>query len=129
MDYRRDHRKIKNQAESQMPRSQVRSPQFLAFFSRFINFYLQGRVREKETQRVLPFAGSMLKRPQHPVLSWSKTGSQEILPSLPCGCRDPRTWIILCCFPEYMSRELDGKQSGQNKKWCLSEMPALQANN
>lgn len=31
------------------------------------------------------------KWPQYPDLGWSKARSQELLPSLSCGCRSPRT--------------------------------------
>lgn len=45
-------------------------------------------------------------------LGQSKTGCQELLSVLPCGCRDPRTWAIFHQLPKHMSRELDWKSSG-----------------
>uniref|UniRef100_A0A5F9C3U6 Argininosuccinate lyase n=1 Tax=Oryctolagus cuniculus TaxID=9986 RepID=A0A5F9C3U6_RABIT len=41
------------------------------------------------------------------------TGSQELPQGLPCGCRGPRTWAILHCYPRSI-REVDRKWSSQD---------------
>ena len=51
--------------------------------------------REKE----LPPRDSFPNQPQWPELNQSKAWSQEPLPGLPRGCRNPRLWAVLKCFP------------------------------
>lgn len=41
------------------------------------------------------------------VLDWTKAGRQELHGVLCCvGIRNPRSWVILCSLPRYVSRKL-----------------------
>lgn len=70
------------------------------------------------TERDLPSTGSFLRWLQRPGLGQAKAKSQELLPSLPHGCRCPMTWIIFFCFSQAISRELGWKRSSQDTNQC-----------
>ena len=54
---------------------------------------------EKEKQKDLPSTGSLPKWEQWLGLNQSEARIQELLPGLPHGCRVPRVWAVLHCFP------------------------------
>ena len=54
--------------------------------------------RKRYIQKGLPSVGSLPKWPQWLELSQSQSRSQEP-PGLPRGCRVPRLWAVLHCFP------------------------------
>ena len=58
--------------------------------------YTKGRRDRKED---LLSDDSLPKWPQRLQLSQSEARSLKPLPDLPCGCRVPRLWAILDCFP------------------------------
>lgn len=55
-------------------------------------------------------------------LGWFEVKSQLLHLDLPRGCRNPSMWAICCCFPKYISVELDQKCSSQDSKQHLYEM-------
>lgn len=65
----------------------------------------KGRERERSNQE---FMTPNVHNGQH----WSSQ-SQELCSDPPCA-RSPYTWTILGCFPRYISRELNWKQSSQD---------------
>lgn len=61
------------------------------FFPRFI--YLKGRVRKEERFSI----GSLAQ-----IATTAKIGpdgSRDLILGLLCGCRNPSSWTIFCCFP------------------------------
>lgn len=55
-------------------------------------------------REALSSIGPFPRQPLQPELSWSNTKSQDFLKVLPHGCRSPKNWVILHCFP----RPLEG---------------------
>lgn len=79
------------------------------------------RNRERDLQPLVP--------PQLP--QWSgpdqaKTRSQSFIWVFLHCCRGPSTEVTFCCFPRYISSELDQKQVSQHSSQLLCGMPALQ---
>ena len=57
-------------------------------------FYWKGRYTERrDREEGLPSDDSLPKGAQLPILC------QEPLPGLPRGCRVPKQWVVLYCFP------------------------------
>lgn len=87
-------------------------------FLSFKFFYFKGIITEKknETQRELPFHGSLTKQIKEPELGWFQSGSLEFHSFLWHGCRK---------FPEDLAHPLLLSQNSR-KNWKGSAMAELE---
>lgn len=60
--------------------------------------------REREREGDLPFAHSLPKCQQQPILGHAKVANQQLLPGLHIGGSGPQMWAISSAFPSPLVR-------------------------
>ena len=90
------------------------------FLKTYFIFIRKLDIQRRGQRRNLPSADSHPKRLQQLELSQSEAMSQDLLPGLPHGCRVPRLWAVLDCFPRPQAGSWMG--SGTIKRAGIKEI-------